>query len=132
MIVIVCGGRHYLDRATVFSELDRIDAEICIEGLIEGGQRTFDDDGKCVGGADYHADRWAYARGILRATEKADWKRWGRAAGPIRNKRMLDKWKPGAVIHFPGGSGTDDMIEQARLAGVRRIRAGVRLVAAAA
>jgi len=133
MIVIVCGGRDYLDRNTVFAELDRIDEWLMISCLVEGGQRTFDrDTGKCIGGADYHANRWAYSRNIPCSTVRADWMRWGAAAGNIRNQRMLDLWKPERVISFPGKNGTADMIERAGLAGVKVIRAGVRLVPAVA
>lgn len=129
MIVIVCGGRDYRDRETVFSELDRIDEWLLISRLVEGGQRTFDEGyGTCVGGADYHANRWAYARRVPCVTVEADWKRWGAAAGPIRNQLMLDLHRPEAVISFPGRSGTADMIDRARAAGVRVIRAGVRAV----
>ena len=32
----------------------------------------------------------------------------GKAAGPERNRRMLDTFKPDGVIAFPGGRGTAD------------------------
>jgi predicted Rossmann-fold nucleotide-binding protein len=51
----------------------------------------------------------------------ADWKRHGRAAGPIRNKQMLDEGKPDLVVAFPGGKGTANMVKQAREAGVKVI-----------
>lgn len=130
MIVIVAGGRDYLDRETVFAELDWIDEWLEISRVIEGGQRTFDrETGKCIGGADYHANRWSYVRGIPCTTVRANWMRWGSAAGPIRNQEMLDRFKPGALVHFPGKKGTADMIDRAHRAGVRLIRAGVRAVA---
>jgi hypothetical protein len=48
----------------------------------------------------------------------AQWKKHGRAAGPIRNQRMLDEGKPDLVVAFPGGRGTADMIRRAERAGV--------------
>jgi hypothetical protein len=51
----------------------------------------------------------------------ADWHTHGRAAGPIRNKRMLDEGKPDVVIAFPGGKGTANMVSQARAAGIKVI-----------
>lgn len=48
----------------------------------------------------------------------ADWKTHGRAAGPIRNQRMIDEWKPTLVIAFAGGRGTADMIRRAKAAGI--------------
>ena len=47
--------------------------------------------------------------------------RLGRKAGPIRNQRMLDEGKPDLVVAFPGGKGTNGMIDLARNAGVRVI-----------
>lgn len=52
----------------------------------------------------------------------ADWRTLGRAAGPIRNKRMLDEGKPDLVVAFPGGRGTANMVAQAERAGVRVTR----------
>lgn len=52
---------------------------------------------------------------------KADWKKHGKAAGPMRNSMMLGQGNPDSVIAFrmPGYSpGTDDMIRQAEAAGV--------------
>ena len=41
-----------------------------------------------------------------------------KAAGPIRNKWMLDDAHPDLVVSFYGGRGTANMIKQAREAGV--------------
>jgi hypothetical protein len=48
----------------------------------------------------------------------ADWNTLGRAAGPIRNGRMLRDGLPDAVIAFAGGIGTANLVAQARAAGV--------------
>jgi hypothetical protein len=42
----------------------------------------------------------------------------GKAAGPIRNQRMIDEGKPDLVIAFPGGRGTADMVSRAKKAGI--------------
>lgn len=52
---------------------------------------------------------------------EAEWHKHGRAAGPIRNKRMLEDGKPDVVIAFPGGRGTANMVKQARAHGVKVI-----------
>jgi len=44
---------------------------------------------------------------------EADWHKYGRAAGPLRNKAMLS-FKPEILIAFPGGTGTEDCIRQAK------------------
>lgn len=79
-----------------------------ISALIQGG----------AGGADLLGRCWARMHGMKPITVPADWKRYGRAAGPIRNKRMLTDFKPDLVVAFPGGRGTADMIRQAEAAGV--------------
>lgn len=48
--------------------------------------------------------------------------RLGRAAGPMRNKQMLEEGKPDLVVAFPGGAGTENMVKQAKAAGIRVLR----------
>lgn len=50
---------------------------------------------------------------------KADWKKHGRSAGPIRNQRMLDEGKPDLVVAFPGGKGTAHMVKIAKAAKIK-------------
>lgn len=108
MKVIVCGGRTYRDREHLFSWLDKFHAKNPITLLIEGGAR----------GADRLAWEWAEERNIAWVEKKADWDLYGKFAGPIRNKAMLEV-NPDAVIAFPGGTGTADMIRQAKAADVK-------------
>jgi hypothetical protein len=56
--------------------------------------------------------------GVKHLPFQADWHTHGRAAGPIRNKRMLTEGKPDLVVAFPGGRGTENMKKQAKAAGV--------------
>lgn len=107
MKILVCGGRDYDNAAFVFSILDHLHAGEPVTELMQGG----------APGADALARDWAKARGIKRWVCHADWKAHGRAAGPKRNARMLE-WKPDLVVAFPGGRGTQNMIAQARAAGV--------------
>lgn len=108
MKVLVCGGRDFSNRAFMWIELDRLHAKHLFTALIQGGAR----------GADALASEWAAARpGIQRYVCKADWDKHGKAAGPMRNKRMLE-WKPDLVVAFEGGRGTLNMVTQARDAGV--------------
>jgi hypothetical protein len=39
---------------------------------------------------------------------------------------MLDEYKPEAVVAFPGGRGTEDMIRRAETAGVPVMRFGLK------
>lgn len=58
-------------------------------------------------------------------TEIADWSKYGKAAGPMRNQKMLDEYKPDLVVALPGGRGTADMVSRARVAGVEVIEASL-------
>ena len=44
----------------------------------------------------------------------AQWTKYGKSAGPIRNAEMLRFGKPQLVVAFPGGDGTENMIGQAK------------------
>lgn len=69
-------------------------------------------------GADRIADEWAKEALVEIEKYPADWKKHGKAAGPIRNRQMLKKGRPDYVIAFPGGKGTADMVDIAKKAGV--------------
>lgn len=108
MRVLVCGGRAFRDREGAFATLDALAAEQKIEAVIHGD----------ADGADRLAGEWARLRGIKELAFPADWVKHGRAAGPIRNKQMLDEGRPALVVAFPGGRGTANMVKQARGVGV--------------
>jgi hypothetical protein len=107
--VLVCGGRNYGDTRTLYRVLDHVDPKPTM--IIQGG----------ANGADACASIYAYHRQIDERVFWADWKKHGRAAGPIRNQKMLDEGKPHLVVAFPGGTGTADMVRRAKAAGVRVI-----------
>jgi hypothetical protein len=110
--ILVCGGRDYDDRARVFQALDLLAATRGMSMLIHGGAR----------GADSLAGEWAAARRIpetVYPVHPMDWKTLGPRAGPLRNQYMLDDSKPDAVVAFPGGRGTADMIARAEKAGLK-------------
>lgn len=110
--LIVCGGRTYDDRAKVFAALDALHQKRGIVEVITGG----------AAGVDFLADSWARSRYIPSAVFSADWAAFGRAAGPIRNRTMLDylltKGPAIGVVGFPGNAGTVSMLAMAREAGV--------------
>jgi hypothetical protein len=131
--VIVCGGRGYgeipedvhpdiaeavkqfaAEEVThLCSSLDHLHRERPFVVLVHGAAT----------GADRHAAEWAKQKGGIKViAERADWDKHGRAAGPIRNKRMLSHF-PDFVIAFDGDAGTSNMIEQA-------LRAKVEVVVA--
>ena len=109
--VLVCGGRDYNGDQPwnhVMAVLGDLHDETPIAAIIQGG----------ASGADCLARCWADMYGVKCVTVPADWETHGKAAGPIRNRRMLMDFKPDLVVAFPGGRGTADMVRQAREAGV--------------
>lgn len=107
--LLVCGGRDWRGRAAIVRALTSIKAKHGISLLIQGG----------ASGVDRLASEWAHGQGIEVATFDADWQAHGRAAGPIRNRRMIEEGRPDAVVAFPGGRGTADMVRQAETAGLK-------------
>jgi hypothetical protein len=106
LTVIVTGSRSLLDQRLVFDALDLLAPTL----VVEGG---------CPTGADYYARQWRDARGLPKATFKAQWTIFGNAAGPIRNRDMLRAHPDAIVLAFPrGGPGTADCIEQATARGM--------------
>lgn len=69
-------------------------------------------------GADRMARKFGAWADIPVETFPADWS-LGKKAGPIRNRKMIEKGKPDLVVAFEGGRGTANMVEQARAAGIR-------------
>lgn len=110
MRVLVCGGRYYDDRDTVYRTLDAIHAKTPISCIIGGGAM----------GADLLGAVWSVSRHIAHFKRfDAEWALHGKKAGPIRNQKMLDEGKPDLVVAFPGGRGTADMVRRARAAGTK-------------
>lgn len=107
MRIIVCGGREYRNQKRLHDFLTKLHKAWPIKLLITGG----------ADGADDLAFGWAVTYGIPYHIERAEWDKHGRAAGPIRNKKML-ALNPDLVVAFKGGAGTEDMIRQAREANV--------------
>jgi len=69
-------------------------------------------------GADRMAAKIAVDMGLSVKSFQAEWEKYGRAAGPIRNRRMLVEGKPDLVIAFHddirNSKGTKNMVEQAK------------------
>lgn len=106
--VLVCGGRDFSDRQTMYKVLGQLHAERGFTMLINGGAR----------GADAMAGHWGLSFGLNVLTINAEWDTYGKAAGPIRNAKMLEAGKPELVVAFPTGrleesKGTRDMVTKA-------------------
>lgn len=108
MRVLVTGGRDYQNFRKVEQALNRYHRLYGITEIVEGGAR----------GADSLARQWARQNNVRVRTFPADWKKYGRSAGPIRNRQMLTEARPHRVVVFPGGRGTAHMARTARDHGI--------------
>jgi hypothetical protein len=113
MRVLVCGGRDFSDTAWLYSVLDDLKKRETIDCIIEGDAK----------GADRIAGYWAKKNRIDLKIFPADWASNGKAAGPLRNQKMIDDARPDLVIAFPRangeyGVGTKDMMMKARNASI--------------
>lgn len=108
MKLAVTGGRNFNERDAVYAALDNIHNETPVTLLIHG----------VASGADTLAGEWAKSRGVPVEEHPADWKAYGRMAGPLRNAAMIRR-RPDVVVAFPGGIGTANMVSQSRKSGLR-------------
>lgn len=106
--VLVCGGRDFTDEVLICSTLGKIHKEHGISVIVHGG----------ASGADCLASVFAEKNGISTERYPANWQKHGKAAGPIRNKYMLNFSKPDIVVAFDGGKGTANMVSLANKDGV--------------
>lgn len=113
MRVLVCGSREFTNTNLLYAVLDRLHKDRGFDVVIEGDAR----------GADRMAGYWARRNKIDNLKFPAEWDKYGKAAGPVRNQQMLDEGKPDLVIAFPVGAarGTKHMMRIANEAGVEVI-----------
>lgn len=106
MRVLVCGSRTFND----YELMKEVLGVRHITTIIHGKAR----------GADSLAGRYSEELSIDVIEFPAEWDKYGRSAGHIRNGQMVTEGKPHLVIAFWDRSsrGTQDMINQAEKAGV--------------
>lgn len=112
--ILVTGSRDWADPSGIYD---------AIINLKEWHPFAWEDiiivHGDCPTGADAQAQAFAEANGIKTERHPADWKAYGRAAGPYRNQKMVDLGAD-IVLAFknPGSKGTQDCIDRAKKAGL--------------
>lgn len=108
--VIICGSRDWADERRVKEEICSLVAFLGDVTIVHGD---------CPTGADAFARKWATDRGAQEERHPADWKKHGRAAGPIRNQEMVDAGADMCLAFWDTRStGTMDMLERASRAGI--------------
>lgn len=116
--ILICGDRHFCDYALLESIADNV---------IKG--QNFSEieivSGHCIG-ADRMGEEYAKRRNYALKIFPAEWKKYGKRAGPIRNKQMIDyiaEFESKIVIAFtsPNTKGTKNTIALAKKANIRVI-----------
>jgi hypothetical protein len=119
VIIVVTGSRNWDDsnliRAVLTGIADKARAAGQNPVLIHGNAR----------GVDKMAERIWIELGLPFKRYPADWGRHGKAAGPIRNRQMIDTENPDLVVAFRKGGtdskGTTDCMTYAQGKGIEVI-----------
>ncbi len=108
--VLICGSRTWEDEEPIR----------CLLSSLSSGYTTVIHGG--ANGVDTIAGRLAKRMGMEVQVFYAEWTRYGKAAGPIRNRQMLVEGTPDIVhafsVDLSVSKGTADMVQQARKSGV--------------
>lgn len=109
LVLIVSGDRNWTDREKIRKVLTEFNPQTTL--LVEGGAR----------GADRLARQEGRKLGFKVITVDADWHKYGKAAGAVRNRVMYNTYKPHGILAFHSNisesKGTKDMIEVAEKGG---------------
>ena len=113
-VVIIFGDRYWTNYNAVLNIVKRLKDKYKEIKIVEG---------ECpYGGADECARRAANECEVPHAGYPAQWKKYGKAAGPKRNQQMIDEEKPEICIAFhsdiENSKGTKDMITRAKDQGI--------------
>lgn len=101
--LIIAGPRDYYDQEKVFRDIHTFQGKFGIDEIIFGG----------ASGVDTLAEEYANLYQIPFKLFPADWEKYGKAAGPIRNRKMAEY--ANALLAFDKGTkGTRNMIQMAR------------------
>lgn len=106
--VLVCGSRYYTDYRKVLEQLRKLNVKLVISGACRG--------------ADSLAVKAARTCGIPYVEFPAEWERFGKSAGPVRNVQMMKEGKPDFVLVFhpniDSSKGSKHMLSLVKKAGV--------------
>jgi hypothetical protein len=107
--VIIAGDRDYLDRDHIKAEMNALWKEIGPFEVISG----------CARGVDTVSGNLAMDAGIPVHSYPAEWDKYGKGAGPVRNRQMLNHPATHLLAFLsPHSRGTINMVNQADRAGI--------------
>ena len=106
--IIICGDRNWKNYESILNFVKTLDKNIIV---IQGG----------CSGADLLAKKASQECGLVCVTMNANWKKYGKVNGPLRNEQMLEI-SPEFVVAFHSNiedsKGTKNMIELAKSASI--------------
>jgi Protein of unknown function (DUF2493). len=109
MKVIIAGGRKFNDYSLLSSVCDHMLQNQEEIEIVSG----------TAGGADRLGERYAEEKGYKLTKFPADWEKFGKGAGYIRNKQMAE-YADALIVFWDGeSSGTKHMINLAKKEGIK-------------
>jgi SLOG family YspA-like protein len=102
MRVIIAGSRTIADYALLVQTME----EASLEGIVP----TIVLSGACPTGVDALGERWAKERNIRVERFGADWRKFGRSAGPRRNSEMVERAEALVALWDGASRGTADVV----------------------
>ena len=106
MRVIIAGGRECNDYELLLEAVQ--EAQFPIATVVSGGAK----------GADAMGEQYASEMNLKLNIYEADWEKHGRAAGPIRNRKMAENADALIALWDGKSRGTKNMIETATKKGL--------------
>lgn len=103
MIIVLTGGRDHGDRDLVVNVLNKLNPK----GIIVGD---------CPTGVDLFVREWCQEQNANYTVFEADWDKHHLAAGPLRNRNMINfaSLLGAILIAFKGGKGTANCVKEAK------------------
>lgn len=109
MRCIIAGTRKVTNYGLLLRALDECGWRDEITSVVSG----------CAKGGDLLGETWATSQGLPILRHPANWRRDGRAAGPLRNTEMVKNADALIALWDGASNGTRDVIMKARAAGLR-------------
>lgn len=106
MKTIIAGGRDYHNYDTLLEAIE--ESQFKISTVVSGGAT----------GVDALGERYSEEMNLPLQIYRADWETHGRAAGPIRNRKMAENAEALIAVWDGQSRGTKNMIETAQKKGL--------------
>jgi hypothetical protein len=99
---IIAGSRDIEDYGWVCAAVE--ESGFTVTEVVSGGAH----------GVDHQGERWGHYRDIPVKVFPADWKKYGKGAGPVRNRQMADYAEALIAVWDGASKGTENMIREAK------------------